>query len=228
MTLPRYATLESARSIHRPSMGLLRRPTPGGIMEGGRFSRPCGPGAHSRAIRENQFAATPPFPHFNESESPTLAHIRSGDDRGWFVSPQDRNGAPDPRGGPPTRPWAIPGRARFHRPGPVRLAGHRTPQMRRSVAGSRRFVAPTDWIVSSWLLSNRLELGVFLDYDSHRGRAFIDRELYLPKAWTEDQARCRAARVPDRGRVPDQAAAGPGHARAGSGCRGAGFLGDRR
>jgi hypothetical protein len=29
VTLPRYATLESARSIHRPSMGLLRRPTPG-------------------------------------------------------------------------------------------------------------------------------------------------------------------------------------------------------
>ena len=29
VTLPRYATLESARSIHRPSMGLFRRPTPG-------------------------------------------------------------------------------------------------------------------------------------------------------------------------------------------------------
>jgi hypothetical protein len=26
-------------------MGLLRRPTPGGIVEDGRFSRPCGPGA---------------------------------------------------------------------------------------------------------------------------------------------------------------------------------------
>ena len=52
-------TQESARSIERPSMGLLRRPTPGGIVEGGRFSRPCGPGAHSRAISENQPAATP-------------------------------------------------------------------------------------------------------------------------------------------------------------------------
>jgi hypothetical protein len=29
-------------------MGLLRRPTPGEIMEGGRFSRPCGPGARIR------------------------------------------------------------------------------------------------------------------------------------------------------------------------------------
>src|SRR5919106_6280 len=45
VTLPRYATLESARSIQRPSMGLLRRPTPGEIVEGGRLGRPCGPGA---------------------------------------------------------------------------------------------------------------------------------------------------------------------------------------
>jgi SRSO17 transposase len=42
------------------------------------------------------------------------------------------------------------------------------------------------------------QLGVFLAYASGRGRAFIDRELYLPKAWTEDRARCRAARVPDQ------------------------------
>jgi SRSO17 transposase len=42
------------------------------------------------------------------------------------------------------------------------------------------------------------QLGVFLAYASPRGRAFIDRELYLPKAWTEDPARCRAARVPEQ------------------------------
>jgi hypothetical protein len=41
-------------------MGLLRRPTPGEIMEGGRLSRPCGPGALSRAISETQTAAAPP------------------------------------------------------------------------------------------------------------------------------------------------------------------------
>jgi SRSO17 transposase len=41
------------------------------------------------------------------------------------------------------------------------------------------------------------QLGVFLAYASPRGRAFIDRELYLPKAWTNDRARCRAARVPE-------------------------------
>jgi SRSO17 transposase len=42
------------------------------------------------------------------------------------------------------------------------------------------------------------QLGVFLAYASGRGRAFIDRELYLPKAWTNDRARCRAARVPEQ------------------------------
>jgi hypothetical protein len=50
VTLPRYATLESVWLIESPSMGLPRRPTPGEIVEGGRFSRPCGPGALSRAI----------------------------------------------------------------------------------------------------------------------------------------------------------------------------------
>jgi SRSO17 transposase len=40
------------------------------------------------------------------------------------------------------------------------------------------------------------QLGVFLAYASGRGRAFIDRELYLPRCWTNDPARCRAARVP--------------------------------
>jgi len=35
------------------------------------------------------------------------------------------------------------------------------------------------------------QIGVFLAYASERGRASIDRELYLPKAWTEDRNRCR-------------------------------------
>jgi len=41
------------------------------------------------------------------------------------------------------------------------------------------------------------QLGVFLAYASPRGRAFIDRELYLPRAWTDDPGRCIAARVPE-------------------------------
>jgi SRSO17 transposase len=42
------------------------------------------------------------------------------------------------------------------------------------------------------------QLGVFLAYASAKGRAFIDRELYLPRVWIQDPARCRAARVPEQ------------------------------
>jgi len=41
------------------------------------------------------------------------------------------------------------------------------------------------------------QLGVFLAYASGKGRAFIDRELYLPRSWTNDPTRCLAARVPE-------------------------------
>jgi SRSO17 transposase len=41
------------------------------------------------------------------------------------------------------------------------------------------------------------QLGVFLAYTTSKGRALIDRELYLPKSWTGDRARCREASVPD-------------------------------
>jgi SRSO17 transposase len=42
------------------------------------------------------------------------------------------------------------------------------------------------------------QLGVFLAYASPKGRAMIDRELYLPERWTDDPPRCRAARVPEQ------------------------------
>lgn len=37
---------------------------------------------------------------------------------------------------------------------------------------------------------------MFLAYGSSRGRALVDRELYLPTSWTEDRDRCEAAGVP--------------------------------
>jgi SRSO17 transposase len=40
------------------------------------------------------------------------------------------------------------------------------------------------------------QIGVFAAYVSHKGHAFIDRQLYLPKAWTGDPARMTAAHVP--------------------------------
>ena len=40
------------------------------------------------------------------------------------------------------------------------------------------------------------QVGVFLAYASPRGRALIDRRLYLPRCWTDDPPRCAAAGVP--------------------------------
>ncbi len=40
------------------------------------------------------------------------------------------------------------------------------------------------------------QIGVFAAYVSDKGHAFIDRQLYLPKAWTDDPARLTAAHVP--------------------------------
>jgi SRSO17 transposase len=40
------------------------------------------------------------------------------------------------------------------------------------------------------------QLGVFLAYASPKGRALADRELYLPKSWTDDPGRCQEAGVP--------------------------------
>ena len=40
------------------------------------------------------------------------------------------------------------------------------------------------------------QIGVFAAYVSDKGHAFIDRALYLPKAWTDDPARLVAAHVP--------------------------------
>ena len=41
------------------------------------------------------------------------------------------------------------------------------------------------------------QIGVFAAYVSDKGHAFIDRALYLPKAWTSDTTRLRAAHVPE-------------------------------
>ena len=42
------------------------------------------------------------------------------------------------------------------------------------------------------------QIGTFLAYASARGRALIDRELYIPQSWTSDRERCRAAGIDDQ------------------------------
>jgi len=40
------------------------------------------------------------------------------------------------------------------------------------------------------------QIGVFLSYASSLGHALLDRELYLPKVWTDDAERCRQVGIP--------------------------------
>jgi SRSO17 transposase len=42
------------------------------------------------------------------------------------------------------------------------------------------------------------QIGVFLAYAGSKGRALIDRELYLPRSWTGDAGRLAAAKVPGK------------------------------
>jgi SRSO17 transposase len=42
------------------------------------------------------------------------------------------------------------------------------------------------------------QVAVFLSYASPAGHALIDRELYLPRSWTADPARCAAADIPEK------------------------------
>lgn len=41
------------------------------------------------------------------------------------------------------------------------------------------------------------QVGVFLAYASARGHTLLDRELYLPKNWADNQERSREAHVPE-------------------------------
>jgi len=71
------------------------------------------------------------------------------------------------------------------------------------------------------------QVGVFLAYATTGGRTFLDRELYLPKAWTEDGERCAEAGIPAGVDFCPQARAGDADADSGTGCRRAGGLGER-
>lgn len=41
------------------------------------------------------------------------------------------------------------------------------------------------------------QIATYLGYASGKGRALMDRRVYLPRCWTDDAARCQAAGVPD-------------------------------
>jgi SRSO17 transposase len=41
------------------------------------------------------------------------------------------------------------------------------------------------------------QVGVFLSWQTAKGHALLDRALYLPREWTDDPPRCRAAGIPE-------------------------------
>src|SRR3954470_17838192 len=60
----------------------------------------------------------------------------------------------------------------------------------RSAGVARQYTGTTGKI-------DNCQIGVFLGYATPAGRALIDRELYLPRAWTDDRERARAAGIGD-------------------------------
>jgi SRSO17 transposase len=63
-------------------------------------------------------------------------------------------------------------------------------QGKASCGGARQYTGSAGKITNC-------QIGVFAAYVSRHGHAFIDRALYLPKAWSDDPARRAAAHVPD-------------------------------
>jgi SRSO17 transposase len=62
-------------------------------------------------------------------------------------------------------------------------------QGKKSVGVARQYCGALGKIASC-------QVGVFLAHVGPRGRALVDKRLYLPKEWTDDPARCAAAGVP--------------------------------
>jgi SRSO17 transposase len=71
-------------------------------------------------------------------------------------------------------------------------------------------------------------VAVYLSYAARRGHALIDRELYLPRSWAVDRARCKAAGLPGGVRFATKPRLGPADDHPGPGCRDARELGGRR
>lgn len=63
-------------------------------------------------------------------------------------------------------------------------------QGRQSAGVARQYVGCTGRIENA-------QVGVFAAYVGSKGAALVDRELYLPKEWTDDRERCKKAHVPD-------------------------------
>ena len=62
--------------------------------------------------------------------------------------------------------------------------------------GKASYGAARQYTGSAGKITN-CQIGVFASYVSRHGHAFVDRTLYLPKEWTDDAQRLKAAHVPE-------------------------------
>jgi len=76
----------------------------------------------------------------------------------------------------------------------------------RSAGVARQYTGTTGKI-------DNCQIGVFLAYATPAGRALIDRELYLPRAWTDDRERARAAGIGDEVEFATKPELAPGQRR---------------
>jgi SRSO17 transposase len=63
-------------------------------------------------------------------------------------------------------------------------------QGRKSVGAARQYCGTLGKVANC-------QVGVFLAWASEQGHALVDKALYLPREWTHDRDRCRAAGVPE-------------------------------
>ena len=70
------------------------------------------------------------------------------------------------------------------------------------------------------------QVAIYLGYVSRKGHSLVDTRLYLPKAWTKDQARLDKAGVPERAEAAHAAPVGLGDAGE-KRCRAAAWLDGR-
>src|SRR5438067_2148976 len=67
-------------------------------------------------------------------------------------------------------------------------------QGKKSVGVSRQYCGALGKVASC-------QIGVFLAHVGPRGRALVDKRLWLPQDWTNDPARCQMAGVPEEART---------------------------
>jgi hypothetical protein len=146
------------------------------------FSRP----ESRRRARDYLVALLADLPRKNSSA--LAAHSRHGSSGGlqWFLNSAVWN-ADQVLG--TARAYL---RRQFECPGGVLVADEAF--FAKKGAKSAGVAAHVDWRTGR---SENCQLAIFLAYVSSRGRALVDRELYLPTEWVSDLARRRVAAVPD-------------------------------